>query len=258
MKVRVIENGERTVKFVLEGANPQFANALRRTMMGGIPVLAITEVDFYENDSAMFDEVLAHRLAMIPLSFDPKELVLREECECEGKGCARCQVVLVLDKTGPCTVRAGDLKATHESVKPLYPEMPVVELLEGQRLKLEAVAVLGFGREHAKWQAAKAFYRYYPFVEREGKNPTKAVEACPKKALKIENGRLAVSEDCDLCGECMKADPELRVKGDDTKFIFTVESVCGLAAREIVMKSVEELEKKIKSFEKQVQKLEKR
>ena len=257
MKVKIIEKDERVIKFILEGSNPQFANALRRTMIGGIPVLAIKEVDFYENDSALFDELIAQRLSLIPFVFEPKELNLPEDCSCEGKGCMQCQVVFALDKKGPCVVRADDLKSTHESVKPLYPEMPIVELLDGQKLKLEATGVLGFGKNHAKWQAAKAFYRYFPFVEKEGKNSEKAIEVCPKNALKFENKKLVVAEDCDLCGECMKVDPELKISGDETKFIFTVESVCGLPPERIVISAIEELKKKIKSLKKDVQKIKK-
>ncbi len=254
MKVEILEKNERIIKFVLHDANPQLANALRKTMIAGIPVLAIKEVDFYENSSALFDELLAHRLALIPFVFNPNELKLREECSCE-RGCALCQVVFALDKTGPCVVRACDLKSTHESVKPLYPEMPIVKLLEGQRVKLEATAILGFGSEHARWQAAKAFYRYYPFVEKEGKKTNEAMKVCPKKALRKENGKLTVSPECDLCRECMKVDPELVIKGDDTKFIFTVESICGLKAEEIVIKAVEMLEKKLKEIKKHAERI---
>lgn len=255
MKIEILDKNDREMEFVVHGINPQFANALRRTMMAGIPVLAIKEVDFYENNSALFDEVLAHRLSLIPLTFDPKDFVLPEKCSCEGKGCAQCQVVFALDKKGPCVVRAGDLKSTHESVKPLYPEMPIVELLEGQRVKLEAVATLGFGKDHAKWQAAKAFYRYYPYIEKEGKKTKEVVEICPKKALKIENGKLKVNENCDLCGECMQVDKDLVIKGDESKIIFRVESVSGLSAEQIVMKAVEILEKELKDLKKQAEKI---
>lgn len=255
MKVKMLENEERKITFFIEGITPQFANALRRTMIAGVPVLAISEVDFYENSSALFDELIAHRLAMIPLVFNPREIVPREECSCEGKGCMNCQVVFALDKKGPCMVRAGDLKSTHESVKPLYPEIPIVELLEGQRLKLEAIAYLGTGRQHAKWKAAKAFYRYYPFVEKEGKNTEEAIKACPRNALKKENGKLVVAENCDLCGECMKVDKELKISGDPTKIIFTVESVCGLSAKDVVLRAVEVLEKRLKKVKKEIEKI---
>lgn len=255
MKIEILNKSEREIEFIVDNINPQFVNALRRTMIGGIPVLAIREVDFYENSSALFDEILAHRLSLIPLVFDPKDFVLPEECSCEGKGCAQCQVVFALDKKGPCIVRASDLKSTHENVKPLYPETPIVELLEGQSVKLEAVAVLGFGKDNARWQAAKAFYRYYPVVEKEGKKTEEAIKICPKNALKKEGGKLVVSRECDLCGECMKVDKDLVLRGDETKVIFKVESVSGLTAEEIVLKAVEILEKELKNIKKQVEKI---
>ncbi len=254
MKIHVLEKDDRKIKFILEGSNPQFANALRRTMIGEVPVLAIKEVDFYENDSALFDEVLAQRLSLIPFYFDSTELVPPEECDC-GENCPKCQVVFALEKEGPCIVKASDLVPTHESVKPVYPDMPIVELLEGQRLKLEAIAVLGYGKDHARWQAAKAYYRYYPKIEKEGKKIKEVIEACPKKALYEEGGKLKVNENCDLCGECMKIDPDLKIVGDPTKFIFTVESVSGLPPEEIVIKAVEILKKKIKTFKKDIEKL---
>ncbi len=254
MKIEILRKDEREIEFVVSDVNPQFVNALRRTMIGGIPVLAIREVDFYENNSALFDELLAQRLSMLPLVFDPKDFVLPEECSCEGKGCAQCQVVFALDKKGPCVVRASDLKSTHENVKPLYPETPIVELLEGQSVKLEAVATLGFGKDNARWQAAKAFYRYFPVVEKEGKNTEEAIKVCPKNALKKE-GKLTVDITCDLCGECTKVDNDLVLAGDESKIIFTVESVSGLSAEYIVLKAVEMLEKELKNVKKQVEKI---
>ncbi|HIP75315.1 MAG TPA: DNA-directed RNA polymerase subunit D, partial [Thermococcus paralvinellae] len=68
MKIKILEKGEDAVRFILEGVDTAFANALRRTIIGEVPTFAIDEVEFYENDSALFDEIIAHRLAMIPLT----------------------------------------------------------------------------------------------------------------------------------------------------------------------------------------------
>jgi DNA-directed RNA polymerase subunit D len=250
MRVEILEKNDREATFILHDATPQLANALRRVMIGHIPVLAITEVDFYENSSAMFDELIAHRLSLIPLKFNPSELKLREECECEGKGCALCQVVFVLEKEGPCIVRAGDLKSTHEGVEPLYPEMPIVELLEGQKLKLEAIARLGFGKDHAKWQAAKAYYRFYPVLEEKPEDAKKVAEICPKKAIRVKGKSVELGIECDLCGECMLHDRKIKIRGDRTKFIFKVESVCGLNVEEIIFMALDRLEKYLEDAKK--------
>lgn len=257
LKIKMLQTSEREITFLLEDATPQFANALRRIMLSEIPILAIDTVDFSINDSVLHNETIAHRLALIPLEFDPKEFSLKDECKCEGKGCSECEVVLVIDKKGPCTVYSKDIKSSNPDIKPFYENIPIVELFEDQKLKLEATAVLGLGTNHAKWQAAKAYYRYYPSIELEGKceNLDEVIKHCPKDALKISGNKVNVSEDCDLCGECKKYCPNLKIKGESNKFIFTVESISGLKPAQIVYAAIDILKKKAKDFEKEIEKL---
>lgn len=160
MKVRIIEKGKEEIKFEVEKINPAFANALRRVMMMEVPTLAIEDVDFRINDSPLFDEVITHRLGLMPLKFRPKIINKKEDCSCGGEGCINCQVVFVLDKTGPCTVYSSDLKSTNPEVEPLYGTIPILKLGENQRISFEATAVIGTGKEHVKWKASNAFYSY--------------------------------------------------------------------------------------------------
>jgi DNA-directed RNA polymerase subunit D len=202
MKVKILNKTDTEIKFSVEGISQSLASALRRVMLSEVPTMAIEWVDFKKNDSALNDEIIAHRLGLIPLTFDRKIYNLPSECSCNGKGCSRCQVKLSLKKKGPCTVYAEDLKSTDENVKPVYPKIPIVELLEGQELQLEATAQLGIGREHAKWQAAVVGYE-------------------------VSNG----------------------------KFIFNIESVCGLRPEEIIISAIEVLKKKFGEFNKLVKKI---
>jgi len=260
MKIQILEKTDSEIKFVIEESAPQFANALRRIMMSEIPTLAIETVEFTANGSALFDEVVAHRLGLIPLTFDKKAMNLPNECKCGGKGCPLCQVTLVLDKKGPCTVYAKDMKSTDKAVRAVFPDTPIVKLLDGQKIKFEASAQLGLGKTHAKWKAASASYRYYPVAKMNGKleNPEECEKACPKGAIKISGGKVEVSPLCDLCSECVKAcKPEgaLAITGDSAKFVFSVETVSALKPEEIVMQAAEVLGKKAKEFGKQVGKL---
>ncbi len=259
MKISMIEKADRELNFLLEEVTPQFANALRRIMTGEVPILAVNSADFSLNNSVLYDEVIAHRLAMIPLVFNPNDFDLKDQCSCNGKGCSNCQVVLVISKKGPSTVYSKDIKSSNPDVKPLYDEIPIVELKENQKLKLEATAILGLGKDHAKWKPAIAHYRYYPIAQLTGKlkNPDETIKACPKHALKIDN-KAEVTTDCDLCKECLKvADPRsaLEIKGDPSRFIFYVESISGLNADQIVFEAVDILKKKAKEFGKEVRKL---
>ncbi len=261
MKVKVLEKNESMVRFILEESNPQFANALRRIALNEVPILAIDTVDFLYNDSVLYDEVLSHRLGLIPFVFDLKKFHFRgEKHEPEEDGCSLCEVILVIDKKGPCTVYSKDMKSSNPNVKPLYDDIPIVELEEGQKLKFEATAILGIGRKHAKHNASRTHYVYYPIVKQDGKvkNEDDVSKSCPKDALTLKNGKVSVDEKCDLCQECVKiAKPEgvLKIEGDPTKFIFTVETISGLNPEEIMFAAIDILKKRVREFEKQVKKL---
>ncbi|MEM0473397.1 MAG: DNA-directed RNA polymerase subunit D [Candidatus Aenigmatarchaeota archaeon] len=159
MKVKILEKHDFKMKVLIEGIKPSLAGELRRIMVSEIPTMAIEWVDFHENDSVLWDEIVAHRLGLIPLTFDPNFFNFKDECQCEGKGCTRCQVAFALKRTGPCMVYSGDLKTTDDRVKPVYDKIPIVELMEGQTLELEAFSELGLGKNHAKWQAAVVGYK---------------------------------------------------------------------------------------------------
>ncbi len=237
MKIKILEKGDMKTRFMLEGATPAFANVLRRTIMAEVPTMAVEFVDFEVNNSGLFDEVLAHRIGLVPLTFDPEIYSLKTECKCKGKGCSRCEVVLVLEKQGPCVVRAGDMKSSADDVKPWDPEIPLVELLEGQTLKFEATAQLGFGKDHMKWQAAVTGYGNAPTVRVNAeKADTKIADICPTNVFEKRDGRVKVAreQNCILCMRCTEISDGVNIGSDDNSFIFTVESVCGLPVKQVV------------------------
>jgi DNA-directed RNA polymerase subunit D len=161
MKIDVLSQNDKELKFSVKGISYAFANELRRIMVSEVATMAIEWVDFKKNDSAIPDELLANRLGQVPLTFDKKAYNIKETCDnCKGKGCSRCQVELVLKKKGPGIVYSGDLKSKAKDVQPVFDKIPLVELFEGQELQFEAIAQLGKGRNHAKWQASVVGYKY--------------------------------------------------------------------------------------------------
>ncbi|GAG06460.1 unnamed protein product, partial [marine sediment metagenome] len=168
MKIKILQKKGDRLAFLLDGTSPAFANALRRVMISEVPTLAIDEVSITDNSSVLFDEVIAHRLGLIPLTFPVGRMNLPEECKCKGKGCPMCQVVLKLGTTGPGMVYSGSLKSSNKAVKPTDSKIPIAELLKGQGIKLQAIARLGLGRTHIKNHAANAAYQYYPELESNG------------------------------------------------------------------------------------------
>ncbi len=159
MDVTITAETDDMLEFELEDASVELANALRRTMIGGVETLAVEEVSVSRNNSGLFDEILAHRLGMVPWEFDPGQHTRPDQCDCDD-GCPKCEVSMALQAEGPGAVTADDISVPAEDVEPANPETVVVELQEDGELDLEMTAQLGTGRDHAKWQAANAAYSY--------------------------------------------------------------------------------------------------
>ncbi len=254
MHVSVLSKSDQKIEFVLSDTTPAFANALRRAMISEVPTLAVDYVDILDNTSVLFNEVLAHRIGLMPLEFESGKLNKVEDCKCEGKGCGLCQVVLALEKTGPCMVYSKDFKSANKDVKPVDGDIVIAELLENQSLKLEATARLGTGREHAKWQAAVVGYQYYPDVE--VSNQAKAKKFASDNKLEFLNSKLEV-EDARTIDVIGTKDPEgsFEIKGNPKKFVFTVETISGLGVSDIVLQALNVLEEKATEFRKQLKAL---
>ncbi len=244
MKVSLLKQSKERVQFVLSDASTALANALRRIMISEVPTLAVDHCNIQDNTSVLFDEILSHRVGLIPLEFPAGKLKADQE------------VVLALEKTGPCIVYAKDFKISHKDVKPVHPDAVVVELLPEQAVKLDAVARIGLGKEHAKWQAANVGYQHYPQVE--VNNATKA-----KKYIS-ENGIVSLStksgvavEDPTQVDVIGLEDPEgsFKVTGNPKKFVFTVETISGLEPKEIILQAVSILGEKAEELKKQLKEL---
>ena len=131
---------------MLKGISLDYANALRRICLNGIPIFAIDTVDVLENTSVLPDEAVAHTLGMIPL-----------KTELNGIDESNHRVAFVLDSSdaeNTKIVTSAELESKDEVVKPISKKIPIVHLAPGQRIKLEAYAILGRGTEHAKWNSA--------------------------------------------------------------------------------------------------------
>ncbi len=261
MRIEITSSQGEVLRFKLYDSNPAFANSLRRAIMREVPVLAIDEVEFHKNDTVLYDEIIAHRLAMIPL-VTPPGYRLPEECDCTDKRCPKCSVSFKVKVRGPYTLTSADLKASDPRVKPVSDKITIVKVGEGQELEFEAFARLGFGKQHAKWQPAICAYKYMPVVtinSRVCDGCGKCVEVCPRGILQVDGGRARVSEveRCIMCRACQRACEKgaIEVKGDDTTFCFFIESTGVLPPQEILRRALEVLRDKFEEFAEEVKKL---
>ena len=156
--LEVIYKDSKKISVKLKGVPLQYANALRRICLNGVPIFAIDTVDIIENSSVLPDEGLAHRLGLIPIKTDLARFNEPSKCECQSEtGCSNCRVMLVIDSGDSDvtrTVLSNELSSEDDSVKPTSDKISIVQLTQGQRIKIECYARLGRGTEHAKWNSA--------------------------------------------------------------------------------------------------------
>jgi DNA-directed RNA polymerase subunit D len=262
LDIKLVEEKDNFLRFLLTGTDHSYANALRRAMMAEVPTMAIEDVIILENTSVLYDEVIAHRLGLIPLKTDLDAYVLPEECDCKSElGCSKCRASFTLEaeaKDEPLMVYSSDLKPESD-VTPVSGNIPIVKLGPTQKLRLEVYARLGRGIEHAKWQPVSACaYKYLPKVTLNSENlanPEEVIRICPTDVYSSDpENKIKIRDEvaCTLCMDCVeKAVPvdskksfPVKVEGDETSFIFYVESTGALPTKRIVTEATKVLDRK--------------
>ena len=270
MQIEIVEMEDRKAKFILRNSSPAMANALRRTMLQDIPKMAIDKVEFhlgpimqddkeYESVTSLFDEIIAHRLGLIPVP-TTDQFTFQKDCSCGGVGCPGCTIMYSLNKVGPGTVLSGDLMPLGDSTLKVKDEaIPIVELTDTQAVLIYATAVMGTAKQHVKWQAAFGVgYSYMPTVtikaDKAGVAEVQEAAASYPGLFKVEGGKLVVDDIYRACtyGKAVEQDPALQdavtVEWDDTAFVFKYETDGSLTARQVLDKAVEILEQKAEEF----------
>ncbi|MFB6110780.1 MAG: DNA-directed RNA polymerase subunit D [Halodesulfurarchaeum sp.] len=241
-EVEFIESGDREARFLVRGISPDLANGIRRAILADVPTLSIDTVRFVENSSVMFDEQIALRLGLVPLSTPEGEF---EEGE---------TVTLALDVEGPGTAYSGDLVSKDPSVEPAEEGIPIIDLKEDQRLEFEADAVLGTGRDHAKHQGGIAVgYRHLQTVEVTGEaDEYGESERQIVRGVIEDDGELVPAEafDNDLRNRYPEKDVEVR--DVENAFVFHVESDGSMPVTELVSRAVTSLYDRAEELEEAV------
>lgn len=251
MEIKVIEKNENNLVLEISNANEAEVNTLRRLIISEVPTMAIEEVEFIKNDSALFDEILAHRLGLLPLTTDLKIFNEKDKCKCEGKGCPLCQVEFSLTAKGKSTVYSSQLESKDEKTKPVFGNMPIVKLIDNQELILNAIAILGRGKNHMKFAPGVVYYHHKPILKivNDAKKLEQFKDKYPKSVIidgKLDEKALLKDnayESCEgICDELLKVDYE------KNKFIFYIESFGQIGPIEMITVALEKFNEKLDDF----------
>jgi DNA-directed RNA polymerase subunit D len=230
-EVEFIERGDRNATFLVRGVSPAFANGIRRAMLADVPTLSIDEVRVVENSSVMFDEQIGLRLGLIPLTTPRGEFD-------DGD-----TVTLALDVEGPDTAYSGDLASADDLVSPAEENVPIIDLKEGQRLEIEADAVMDTGKAHAKHQGGVAVgYRHLQRVEVVG--DAEEFEQSEPNVLRgviEEDGELIPAEEFGNDLTNRYDGKEIEVHDVPNAFVFSVETDGSMSVEDLVLAATESI-----------------
>jgi DNA-directed RNA polymerase subunit D len=253
MDIEIKKQDDQNLVFIISGVDVPLVNAIRRISMVEVPTLAIDQVEFLKNDARIFDEALAHRLGQVPIVTDLEVVKTREECDCEDY-CPSCSVSLVLKGKGPRTMYSGDLKSSDPKIKPVMETIPLLKLKEGEEVELEAIAQIGTGTDHAKWQpTTSCAYNNYPMITIDTEKCEACgdcVNECPRSVYELDEKKGLVKivdlENCSLCKTCVKDCPNnaITVEGAEDKFIFRIETDGSLSPVQVLSKACDILSEK--------------
>jgi DNA-directed RNA polymerase subunit D len=233
MAMKLIEENKEKIKFTTN-INISLANAIRRSV-NEIPILAIEEADVYKNDTALYDEVIAHRLGLIPLKNQKLKSDQKIELKLKTKGKG--------EKTEVLAKELGD--------ETVYPEMLITLLEENQEIELVARAGVGIGINHARYSPGIIYYRHLPkiSIDKEGEKQSELAEMYPEVfefdlKLKVKD-----ATKCDLDENDLENFEGINLKMDDTLLMF-IESWGQINSREIFVGACKALKENLSEIEK--------
>lgn len=233
--VKFIERDDRSARVLVRGLTPAFANGIRRAMIADVPTFSIDTVRFVENSSVLFDEMVGLRLGLVPLTTPLDEFDVGDE------------VTLALDVEGPDTAYSGDIETSDPMVEPAEDNVPVIQLNEGQRIELEADAVLDTGKEHAKHQGGVSVgYRHLQKVTVEGDLGEFDEDEARilRGVIETEDGEVIPTNEFD--NDLSEKFPGKDVSVEDVPeaFVFHIETDGSFSVEELLLRAIDSIEER--------------
>ncbi|MEX0932625.1 MAG: hypothetical protein WDZ77_00810 [Candidatus Pacearchaeota archaeon] len=215
------------------------ANSIRR-YINRIPTIAIDEIEISRNDSPLYDETIAHRMGLVPLSMEgvSESKLPKIKLESKGEG----------------SVYSGEIKG----IKVIFDKIPLTTLGKDKELIVEGTTNLGMGEEHSKYSPGILSYRNVSEITVSKKFAEKIKELCPKNEVKEKGNKVVILDDkekeiLDFCeGVC-------NVEGEKAEVVFGEDLILKLESfgqlknpEEVFKKSTSELKKDLASISKQL------
>ena len=240
--MKKVEKTDNQIVFTVE-MSETLANSIRR-YVNKILVMAVDEIEISRNDSALYDETIAHRIGLIPLKTDKstnEKSIGKLKLEVKREG----------------SVYSGDLKGNLDVV---YDNIPITILSDNQELQLVAFVRAGKGSEHSKFSPGLMFYRNVSEITLDKELHDEIKKVCSENEIKekgnkiivIDNKKKEILDFCEGLANKRKKKAEVETKNE---LVITLESFGQMSPEEIFKKSIEALKKDLSSIQKEIGKV---
>lgn len=286
LQVKILKYQETELEFDLVGVTPAIANAFRRLMLSEVPSMAIEKVWIYNNTSIIQDEVLAHRLGLIPLKANPiffdyklddnndegteqdtLEFKLEVKCTWKNKDCKEQTNFDSMYKNH--NIYSGQIKwipkgkqgtlYKEADVGPIDDDILISKMRPGHEFDIKMLAVKGIGKDHAKFSpVATASYRLLPVIrlkrEIKGRDAHLLQKCFSPGVIEIDKSECAYVKNAryDNCSRNVFRYTHLADAVELSRvrdhFIFNVESLGALKPDVIFLEAVKVLKKKCQTI----------
>lgn len=216
-----------SLEFELRHVDNSFANALRRVLLAEVPTLAVDSVTISQNTSVLPDEMVAHRLGLLPMaSMKAREMHFLRDCPTNG--CDGCQIRGRLRARCPDTehslkVYASEIQVDDPAVFPvMFGEKGawLVTLGRCQEIDVTFIIRKGIGKVHAKFMPVATVAMCFASdirINSSGLNKLSLehrqqwVARCPRGVFELDavKGQVLVAKPqaCIFCKECLSTEP---------------------------------------------------
>ena len=236
--MKKIEQTDNQIVFTAE-MDETIANSIRR-YINHVPTLAVDEVEISKNDSALYDETVAHRIGLVPLKMEKigakKDLELKMNVKREG------------------SVYSGDLVG---NPKVVYDNMPLTILSAGQEIQLSATVTSGTGAEHAKFSPGMMYYRHVSKISLDKDLSEEIAKLNLANEIQTKGNKIVLVDDkkkevLDVCEGVAKKNGKSAEVETTEDIILTLESFGQMPVGDIFVNSIGVLKKDLDNFSKTI------